>query len=142
MAELVRAARAELRPERGADIFLTHEARGEPAAPDLEAALADRSRHAWVGTFDDVVVGYLIGRIEELRDGRRLGVVEDIFVEAGGRAVGIGEAMVDLAMAWFRQQRCTGVDAYALPGMRETKNFFETFGFTARLLVVHHRLED
>src|SRR4051794_41942067 len=94
MAELLRAARAELRPERGGDIFLTHEARAEPAGPDLEASLADRSRHAWVGTFDDVVIGYLIGRIEELRDGRRLGIVEDIFVEAGGPGGGTREGRV------------------------------------------------
>jgi hypothetical protein len=36
---------------------------------------------------------------------------------------------------------CSGVDATALPGNRATKNFFEESGFTARLLVMHHRLD-
>lgn len=142
MATLHRAAQAELRGERGGEVFLANEARPAPAAADFEAALADHNRGAWVGTIDDAVMGYLVGHVQELRDDRRLGVVEDIYVEPGARAVGIGEAMMDLAMEWFRSEHCAGVDAYALPGMRETKNFFETFGFTARLLVVHHRLEQ
>jgi hypothetical protein len=35
---------------------------------------------------------------------------------------------------------CVGIDALALPGNRQTKNFFESFGFTARAIVVHRRL--
>jgi hypothetical protein len=35
-----------------------------------------------------------------------------------------------------------GIDAFALPGMRETKNFFEGSGFTARLLVMHRQAVD
>jgi len=121
---------------------MAREARPEPVGSDFQSAIADRSRGAWVGAIDETVVGYLVTRVEDLRDGRRLGVIEDIFVEAGARSVGVGEAMMDLAMPWFKDHGCLGVDAPALPGMRETKNFFETFGFTARLLVVHHALES
>jgi GNAT superfamily N-acetyltransferase len=142
MAELWRLARTELEPERGGALYMAREARPEPVHSDFESAIADRSRQAWVGTIDEHLIGYLVAHVEDLRDGRRLGVVEDIFVEPGARSVGVGEAMMDLAMPWFRDHDCAGVDAHALPGMRETKNFFETFGFTARLLVVHHKLES
>jgi hypothetical protein len=33
-----------------------------------------------------------------------------------------------------------GIDAVALPGMRETKNFFEAAGLVARAIVVHKAL--
>ena len=80
-----------------------------------------------------------MARVEDLADGRRLGVVEDVFVEEQARGIGIGEALMDPAIGWFVSLGCFGADAVALPGMRATKNFFETFGFTARLLVVHRR---
>ena len=34
------------------------------------------------------------------------------------------------------------MDAMALPGHRSAKNFFEESGFTARKLVMHHRLGE
>jgi hypothetical protein len=49
----------------------------------------------------------------------------------------VGEALLDAAMAFGREHACRGIDSYALPGARETKNFFETAGMKARLLVVH-----
>jgi ribosomal protein S18 acetylase RimI-like enzyme len=130
ITELCVQAREELAAERGAQILLHRELR-----PD-----EGDGRRMWVGTFDDVVVGYLTAELEPLADGTTLGRIVEIYVEPRARAVGVGEAMIDLALAWFTDQDCRGVDAYALPGMRETKNFFETFGFTARLLVVHHEL--
>ena len=36
----------------------------------------------------------------------------------------------------------SGVDATALPGHRQAKNFFERAGFTARLLVMHHAVDQ
>jgi len=79
-------------------------------------------------------------RIEGLRSGRPLGVLSDIYVEPDGREVGVGEVLVDAVVAWCTERGCVGVDALALPGNRSTKNFFETFGFTARALVVHKAL--
>ena len=136
LAELGRMARAELGTERGGSVLLARElARPGDLTPAIDG------HRTWVGTLDDVVLGYLVARVEAIADGGRLGVIDEIYVEPEGRQVGLGEAMLDLALAWFGDEGCAGVDAYALPGMRDTKNFFELFGFTARLLVVHHRLE-
>jgi GNAT superfamily N-acetyltransferase len=138
LAELARLADAELRPLRGGDLFLTRDARREPFEAGFEAELTGEGIVV-CGTVDDVVVGYGVGRCEDLTDGRRLGIITDIFVEPEARAVGVGERMMEELLAWFRARRCVGVDATALPGARATKNFFEESGFSARLLVMHHR---
>jgi GNAT superfamily N-acetyltransferase len=141
ITELVTAGIDELTPTRGGEIWAVHDASAPPHGPRLEAALADRSQRLLVGTIDEVVVGYTLGRIEQLRDGTCLGVIDDIFVEEGARGVGVGEAMINEVLSWFRAAGCVGVDAVALPGHRVTKNFFEGSGFTARKLVMHHRME-
>ena len=64
-------------------------------------------------------------------------MVDDIFTEEAARGVGVGEAMMDLLIAWCEEHRCTGIDAVALPGNRATKNFFERYGLTARAILVH-----
>ena len=139
LAELARAAFAELAPLRGGELFLLREVRREPFERTFEADLAGDGL-VLCGTVDDVVIGYACGRAEDLADSRRLGVITDLFVEPEARAVGVGERMMDELLAWFRTRGCVGVDAMALPGARETKNFFEESGFSARLLVMHHKL--
>ena len=67
----------------------------------------------------------------------RLGVIEEIYVETEARAVGVGELLVERLVAFCVDAGCVGVDAAALPGHRQAKNFFERAGFTARLLVMH-----
>ena len=139
LADLARMAAEELGPLRGGDLLLAKETRREP----FEASFEDDLRAGRVvlcGTVDSVVIGYAVGEAVELADGRRLGVIRDLFVEPGARAVGVGERMMEELLAWFRTRRCMGVDAMALPGARETKNFFEESGFSARLLVMHHKL--
>ena len=55
-------------------------------------------------------------------------------------SVAVGEVVMDAAVAWARERGCFGIDSVALPGNRETKNFFERFGLTARAIVVHRVL--
>ncbi len=142
LAELARLAIAELTPMKGGDVWADREARGEPLDENLKMALADPATRVLCGTIDGAVIGYAVVRIEPLRDGGRLGVLEDIFVEPEAREVGVGEALVDDVVDWCREAGCIGIDSFALPGNRETKNFFETFGFTARMLVVHKRFRE
>lgn len=137
--ELAAAALAELgAQERGGRVFTNREV-GRRSVGEW---LGDPASIVVAGTVDDVVVGIGLGHVETLRDGTGHGVIEALYVEPGARGVGVGEAMMGELLAWFRSQEVVGVDAMALPGMRETKNFFEANGFTARLLVVHHRLTD
>jgi GNAT superfamily N-acetyltransferase len=130
------AAREELGPMRGGAIYFARE------VPEIVPAAGDESRPVWVGTIDETAVGYAAAHVERLRDGTVLGVIDHLFVESGARDVGVGEALMNELLAWFRSQGCTAADAAALPGNRETKNFFETAGFSARLIVMHHRLAE
>jgi GNAT superfamily N-acetyltransferase len=141
LVELAGEARSELLALRGGDVFVEREARHGSLQDGFAAALADASTAVWCGTVDGVVLGYAVVTAERLDDGRTLGRLTDIYVEAGGREVGVGELLMAEAVAWCAARGCFGIDAYALPGARQTKNFFETAGFTARLLVVHHRLD-
>ena len=95
-----------------------------------------------VGTIDDVVIGLGVGRVERLRDGRDLGIIEELFVEPEARSIGVGEAIVDLLLEFFGEHGCIGADALALPGNRATKNFFEQHGFVARSIVMHRPLDS
>lgn len=140
LAMLTAAAVDEQREARGGAVWSVREAREVPAEPSLKAALDDPTQLVLAGTIDDVVVGYAAVRTEELRDGSKLGVITDIYTEAGAREVGIGELLVDEVLAWCTRQGCRGVDALALPGNRVTKNFFETAGLVARAIVVHKKL--
>jgi len=142
LAELTRAAIAELTPMKGGAVWAAREARPEPVEESLKASLADQNTRVVVGTIDDVPIGYAAVHVEVLNDGSRLGVVDDIFVEEGARQVGVGEAMMGDLVAWCEEQGCAGMDAMALPGHRSAKNFFEESGFTARKLVMHHRLSE
>ena len=140
LAELARGALVELAPTRGGSVFVVREARPEPMEDSLAADLDDPGAVVLAGTIDGTPIGYAVGRVEVLRDGRRLGVIADLYVEEGARGVGVGEALMAGLLDWFRGRNCDGVDATALPGNRATKNFFEGSGFSARLIVMHHSL--
>jgi GNAT superfamily N-acetyltransferase len=140
LAGLAAEAVAEQAGDRGGAVWSVREARPVPAEESLARDLEDDDTLVLAGTIDDAVIGYAVVHVEPMRDGRTLGILSDVYVEPEGRAVGVGEALVDQVLEWCRARGCAGVDALALPGNRESKNFFETFGFTARALVVHRSL--
>lgn len=137
---LVEAAVAELTPTRGGSLWGLRDFRAAPFAPSIVAALAARDQFVAVGLIDDVILGYGVVREERLRNDSALAVVDDLYVEAAARGVGVGAAIMDLLIAWSSDRGCIGVDALALPGNRATKNFFERYGLTARAIVVHRTL--
>ncbi len=142
LAELAEEAVAEQVDHRGGAVWSRRETRPQPALPSLAVALDDPLQLVLAGTIDGAVVGYGVVRLERLRSGEHLGILSDLYVEPEAREVGVGEMLVERVLAWCTEHGCRGVDALALPGNRNTKNFFETFGFTARALIVHRSLLD
>jgi GNAT superfamily N-acetyltransferase len=140
LVELARALRAELRGLRGGELWEVRDARAEPLDAAFRDLLARSDALVVVGTIADAVIGYGTVEIEALRDGGRLGVIRELFVDREARAVGVGEAIAELLVAFCSEHECVGIDAFALPGHREAKNFFERSGFTARELTMHRRL--
>jgi GNAT superfamily N-acetyltransferase len=138
---MVAAAAHEKREQKGGPLWFRRERRQGDPDTVLAAALASSDHEVAVGTLDDTVVGYGLVRAERLSDGSLLGVVDDIYVDPGARAVGIGEALMNHLLEWCRAQGCFGVDSLALPGDRHTKNFFESFGLVARAIIVHRPLD-
>jgi GNAT superfamily N-acetyltransferase len=136
---LARTAVTEKLEQKGGALWARREGRRDPAATVAEALRAD-DHEVVVGTLDGTTIGYGIARVEVLDDGGRLGIIDDVYVDPGGRAVGVGEKLMDHLLAWCRAQGCFGVDSLALPGDRSTKNFFESFGLVARAIVVHRPL--
>jgi GNAT superfamily N-acetyltransferase len=137
---LAEAAAAELRGQKGGAVWWRRERCQGDLGDALRSAVGSDDHEVAVGTLDGTVIGYAVARRERLADGGLLGVVEDIYVDPGARAVGVGEALMDHVLAWARDQGCFGVDSLALPGDRATKNFFESFGLVARAIVVHKPL--
>lgn len=141
IVELARQGTAELQPSRGGEVWALREARAEPLEESIGAAIDDVDQLAVVGTIDGTVVGFATVHTEVLRDGSELAVIDEIYVEDEARGVAVGEAMMREVLAWCEARGCRGIDALALPGNRATKNFFESFGLTARAIVVHRPLE-
>ena len=135
LVELDAEARASVVAERGGALYLEREAVVfDPALLDASDAIVV------VGTVDDVPLGYATAVETDLPGGRRLAVLQGLYVEPGAREVGVGEAMMELVLEWCHERGSAGIDGLALPGDRATKNFFERFGLTARAIVVHRAL--
>lgn len=145
LADLVRMAqdlRAELTPQRGGGLWAIREARQDPLERSLAEAIEADHQIVLVGTIDEAPVGYSVARRERLHDGSLLAVIEDLYVEEPARHVGVGEALMERLVEWCREQGCRGLDGLVLPGNRESKNFFESFGLVARAILVHRALDE
>jgi GNAT superfamily N-acetyltransferase len=91
---------------------------------------------------DGVAVGFVEADLVQVDAGRPICRIRALYVEPEAREVGAGEALVEAVCAFATRAGAGGVDAYALPGAREVKNFFESAGFVARLIVMHRPLPE
>jgi GNAT superfamily N-acetyltransferase len=140
LARLVADAVAELTPLRGGEMWARTLGRRPPFEEGIANAFADPDVLVLAGTVGGSIVGYAVARLDPIADGATLVVIEALFTEPEARTVGVGEAMLDAIVEWGTERGAIGVDAVVLPGARETKNFFESFGLKARALVVHRDL--
>ena len=130
-AALLARAQDELVGKRGAEQLL-----GVGRADVAEWWDAGPDRLLLVGEFEDATVGLAAGRVGE----RGVGTVDCCYVVPEARRVGVGGALLTDLLTWFGDAGCSEVDAAALPGDRQTKQLYESAGFTARLLILHRRL--
>ena len=114
----------------------------EPVDEVFDQALKDPDSVIYLGMIDDVILGFIMARSEPLLSqagGQRVGSIRLVFTEPEAREVGVGEAMRDAILAHLRAVGHRLFDAHVLPGHRLVKNFFESGGFAARSIVMHHR---
>ncbi|MGH9086596.1 MAG: GNAT family N-acetyltransferase [Acidimicrobiales bacterium] len=141
-AELLAEAGRDAAARRGGDMLLATGADAGAARPVIDPSTAvarwtapDGPSKLLVGLFEEFAVGVAAGTVRAAT-----GLVECCYVEPGARGVGVGGALTGELLAWFTRRGCTNVDAWALPGDRETKQLLEAAGFSARLLILHRRL--
>ena len=112
----------------------------DPVEHSLLSLLQLDSATPVVGEIDGVAVGFLIAieeaLLEPLAD-RYIGVVRFIFTDHEARGVGVGGAMLDVAMERLEGRGVDLFDARVSPGHRLAKNFFESNGFKARSITLH-----
>lgn len=133
--------RAGMAAQRGGPLWESHDALAPVTVADLAARVTDPRLATLVGTLDGHVLAYGLAHLETItRGGGTLGVIDELFVAEPARAVGVGEILLAALVTWCRDARCVGIDATALPGDRQAKNFFESAGFKARRLIMHTTL--
>lgn len=142
LAELYAAAQLELGPMRGGRALLGSQGRPAPVTGSFLEQIADPARALVTGLVGEEVVGYGSCRTFVLSGpgGERLGAMDELYVMPEYRRQGVGRALAAALLDWCRTRGCSGVDGSALPGSRAVKSFFESEGFTARLLVMHRPL--
>jgi ribosomal protein S18 acetylase RimI-like enzyme len=131
LAVLEATAREALVDARGGRALLDEVA----IVGDWVKAVVDLGQRVFVAEIDGVVLGYL----QLVLDGRRA-VVRQVYVDPGGRELGFGSDMLDLAIVEAIAARCTAIEGTALPGDRDTKNLYERARITARKIVVSRPL--
>jgi GNAT superfamily N-acetyltransferase len=68
--------------------------------------------------------------------GERGWFIDLLYVQPDARGVGIGSAMMEVALAEITQRGGLRINAAALPGDRSTKNLFERHGLVAQMITV------
>lgn len=113
----------------------------EPIKDAFVDAIDDPGSFVLLGEIDGYPLGFVLARIEGLlpqANGEVVGSIRFVYVDLEAREVGVGEVMRDTLMEELRGFGITKFDAHVLPGHRLAKNFFESGGFSARSIVMHH----
>ncbi|MFV2039248.1 MAG: GNAT family N-acetyltransferase [Acidimicrobiales bacterium] len=136
---LLREGRADVVAARGGRLWVEREAVSEPLEGHIGEAIADERWLVQLGFIDRVPLGITLVETEKVAAGV-LAVIRELYVTPEARGVGLGALMLDSVLTWAGTRECSGLDGYALPGDRATKNFFESFGLVARGIVVHRSI--
>jgi len=117
----------------------------EPVDASFKEILDDPDSVIVIGQIDGVPLGFLWMRAEGLlpqAEGAQVAVARLVFTEREARGVGVGEYMISIVMDEYRGRGIDLFDSRVSPGHRLAKNFFESHGFAARLIVMHHSEND
>lgn len=140
LADVVRldgGLRHTLEGLRGGPMYLLRNHRPSPTDDSYGADIDDPDKIVVIGTVRSYPAGFGVAGLTRLADGYVLAEVTELFVEADLRGVGVGAAIMDMLIDWARSVGANGIDSQAMPGDRDTKNFFEGNNMVTRALNVH-----
>jgi GNAT superfamily N-acetyltransferase len=135
---LLDGAKEQVVHQRGGKLLLSSLGAGPPTAEPAAGQATPRNILV-VGTIEAVIVGAIAAVVVDAPGGGRLCRLDVVYVEPEAREVGVGTEMLALVSDLAAAAGAEGLDVPVLPGQRETKNFFESEGFVARLIVMHRR---
>jgi GNAT superfamily N-acetyltransferase len=124
-------ARAALVGQRGGDRWLVE----HPLIGDDWRARCDEV-DVFVGTIDDVVIGYLVAELGADAIVR----IDQVWVTPEARELGFGDELLAAAITSASTRGAVAVEGQALPGDRHTKNLYERAGIVARLITTFRPL--
>lgn len=133
---------AEVMDKRGGEVLLDISPNSEDTYDTFSAFLESESHALIVGLFEDAIVGYGHLEFSMTNSNKKMASLKEIFVLKDARSVGVGECMMDFITDIAVKNASSGIDSFALPGDRETKNFFESQGMVARLINVYRSLDS
>ena len=139
---LRKEAVSELKNKRGGEVLLNMESFSEDSVEKFSYWFNSTDHRVFAGLFGDAIVAYGILEFSNTNDNQRIASIKEIFVLKDARSVGVGESLIDSMINEAIEHDAIGIDSFALPGDRETKNFFETQGMVARLIHVYRTLES
>ncbi|MEX0767094.1 MAG: GNAT family N-acetyltransferase [Microthrixaceae bacterium] len=128
--------------ERGGEVALLQEFADVSAIAELGQGHSSPAHLVLLALISEEIVGYCAAVAVQCSDEFTICQIRELFVESEVREIGIGEMLMDSLTEWALEKGCAGIDATAMPGDRETKNFFETFGLVARAITVHRDLRE
>lgn len=133
---------SELKNKRGGEVLMNMESFSEDSHEEFSFWFNSADHRVFAGLFGDAVVAYGILEFSNTNDNQRIASIKEIFVLKDARSVGVGESVIASMINEAIEHNAVGIDSFALPGDRETKNFFETQGMVARLIQVYRPLES
>jgi len=96
------------------------------------ATIRSRDARILVADVDNRVVGYILGEIHDrkaLYPAGRYGFISDICVTADCRNRGMGKALVEGLILWFKNRGITAVELFAADRNPESTAFWHAMGF-------------
>ncbi len=89
----------------------------------------------YVADLNGFLVGFMVLCLRE----SELEIFE-VHVDSGFRGIGVGDALIEAAIAVAIDQGASALRAEALPGDRDTKNLFERAGLISQRLMMRKQL--
>ena len=137
--DLFTAARVETSSAKGFELWNQLESVGNAPGVTFQEFVADTQKAIVIGEYNNYPLGYMLIELLTIDD-KFATNIHEVFVDADAREVGIAEAIMDFTIDWSRANGSTLIMGRAFPGDRATKNFFERFRITARLIEVSKEL--
>ena len=127
LTALMDTAVLELRNQRGGEALAWGLDRNASSLHTLTSALDAPDTMLWCGLWENVLAGYAIASVIT-EGGEQVVLITDIYTTPEVRDVGVGELLLESAIAWATGLDAVAIDAYALPGARESKTSSSALG--------------